>query len=119
MPPDLPSNWTQQASNALKALARNALSQAKGSPDQWVNPTPLKSKLRYVTKVSYDLNVPPMEHFELYGARAGEVYRTEYFIIGDEARDYLFWCWFNEIRQSGNSTFVEQLTLSNEIGLWR
>jgi hypothetical protein len=57
--------------------------------------------------------------FELYGARAGSDYRNEYFIRRDDAQDYLFMCWINEIRESVNTTFVDQLTTNNEIGLWR
>ena len=48
VPSDWPSNWTQQSSNALKALARTALTHAENAPGQWVNPTPLTAKVRYV-----------------------------------------------------------------------
>ena len=122
--PQPPSGWTQQSSNALKALARIALSNAENTPEAWINPTPLNSKVRYL---------PYMMQFEIYeaypegtyaaypsGRAYGTIRWTGRTIRWDRsgAADWLLGCWFRELCFDDSNNFVKLLTLNNEIGLW-
>ena len=113
--PSLPSNWTPQAATALSALARTAIHQAEGAPHQWVNPTPLHSKVRYIRGLEQGPPIPPEMLFEIYEAYEATA-RPMYFAIREHAQEFLFQCWVHELQSSEsnrNTEFVEQLTINN------
>jgi hypothetical protein len=118
--PQPPSGWTQQSSNALKALVRIALDNAENAPEEWINPTPLNSKVRYFHYETFDI-------YEAYPEETyGTIRRTGRTIRWDRsgAAGWLLGCWFRELcsddsnKIERNIEFVKLLTLNNEIGLW-
>jgi hypothetical protein len=46
-----PGNWSQEAADNLRRLARIAVRHAARRPGQWINPTPLHTEVRYNAEV--------------------------------------------------------------------
>jgi hypothetical protein len=114
--PNLPSGWSQAASDALKWMAEQALEDARENPGEWINPTSLDSQVRYN---------PRTRSIEIYGRM--DVDQPAGFVVyhPDSAfyeKDMLFRCWAEDLRDDEhwerNRDYVERLNLQAEIG-WR
>ena len=120
--PQPPSGWTQQSSNALKALVRVALDNAENALGEWINPTPLNSKVRCFPSGAFDIyEAYPEGTYAAYPYGAhGTIRWTGRTIRWDRsgAAGWLLGCWFRELCFDDSNNFVKLLTLNNEIGLW-